>query len=96
MLKHVKTHADQMKSNVYHCQPAPVATKPEIQTHKDITHRKDLTYPCIARRKATELVAAVKTFSGPASEFHFEKKEFHIQQARQHDMDIMNMNTTGK
>lgn len=85
-----------MKSNVYHCQPAQVATKPEIQTHKDITHRKDLTYPkqyqdfapCIARRKATELVAAVKTFSGPASEFHFEKKEFHIQQARQHDMNM--------
>jgi len=30
--------------------------------------------------QATELVAAVKTFSGPACEFHFEKKEFHIQQ----------------
>lgn len=54
---------------------------------------QDFAPPCIARRKATELVAAVKTFSGPASEFHFAKKEFHIQQARQHDM---NMNTTGK
>ena len=53
---------------------------------------QDFAPPCIARRKATELVAAVKTFSGPASEFHFAKKEFHIQQARQHDMK-MNINS---
>ena len=65
------------------------------KTSQEKSHRPK-AIPNFQRRKATELVAAVKTFSGPASEFHFEKKEFHIQQARQHDMNIMNMNTTGK
>ena len=35
----------------------------------------------LAHRQVAELVGAIKTFAGPASEFHFAKKEYDIQKA---------------